>query len=167
MFVTQKYQLWSKEKLQNINPPKTIRKKINDLENKVNKLAKGFQVLANVFTKSNIPLKTFDKKDFKEILKEININIESSKTERSNLFNNYQIGLRDLKWKFLEKSLVLIADSSRIRGKNYTIMIISDFDNPENFDLLNVHVGYDTNTTENFIKVLKNSLVYLKKVLII
>ncbi len=52
-----KLQLWSKAKLQNINPQKTISKeKINDLEYKVNKLVKRFQVLANAFTKSNILL---------------------------------------------------------------------------------------------------------------
>ncbi len=61
-------------------------KKLFISENKLRKLEKGSEILSKEFISNNIPLKNFDKENFKETLKELDVNLQSSKTVRRNLF---------------------------------------------------------------------------------
>ncbi len=63
----------------------------------------------------------------------------------------------------MEKNIQLLADSSKIKNKNHTIIVISDVNNPSNYDLLDVHVSENPINAENFISILQNSLLKIEK----
>ncbi len=104
------------------------------LNNQNKMLEQSSKVLARSFIENNIPLRNFDSLKFKTRLKEINLNIKTSKTERKNLFHVYEDNLQKLKFKYLTKNLVLIADSSKINNVNHTIIVIADLNDTRKFD---------------------------------
>ncbi len=135
-----------------------VNHKIHELECSKDELKNVSKKLSQGFAASNLPLNVFNNEKFKAPLREIKINIKSSKTERKNCLSMYDQYLSNLKYKFLNKKIILTCDSSKINHVNYTILLIADFSDPFKCYLLDLHISQEPINAVNLKKIVKNSL---------
>ncbi len=65
----------------------------------------------------------------------------SSKTERRKHLNKFDSYITNLKYKYIKHDFILICDSSKINSIYYTIFVIAKFEEPTNFDLLELNIS--------------------------
>ncbi|CAD5126644.1 unnamed protein product [Dimorphilus gyrociliatus] len=115
-------------------------------------------LMRDVFMGHNVSLNICDSPVYRSAMKKFNVKTFSSRTENCKLKKAFESRPIQLCARFMKKKLIMIFDSTKNDGKNYTVVHMSTTEEPSNFELVYADASDFSHNHETIESLIINSL---------